>query len=368
MTVGDIEQIMESWAPRWTAWERDNVGLQVGDRRTRVRRILVCLDATPEVVSEARRTRTDLIISHHPLIFHPLTSLTPSTAVGATALQLARDGIALYSAHTNLDFAPEGVSMTLARTLGLVNIRFLAPLKGIMAKIVVFVPPRAVNAVMGAMADAGAGVIGEYSHCSFQTAGRGTFLGSASTRPAVGAAGVLETAEEVRLEMICPRPRAAQVIEAMKTVHPYEEVAYDLVPLENESTEFGMGAVGELDPPRPLRRWLGSVRSALRADVLRVSGANPARVRVVAVCGGSGSDLLPAAVAAGADAFVTADVRYHTFHDAADRIALIDAGHWETEHPVLEVVAAKLRRACADRKARVVITVTRRKTSPIQFH
>lgn len=368
MTVADIEEIMETWAPRWTAWERDNVGLQVGDPRARVRRILVCLDVTPEVIEEARRTRTDLIISHHPLLFHPLTSLTPSTAAGAAALELARHGIALYSAHTNLDVARDGVSMTLARTLGLVNVRFLAPLKDIMAKIVVFVPPHAVSAVMDAMARAGAGIIGEYSHCSFQSAGRGTFLGSASSRPAVGTAGVLETAEEVRLEMVCPRPHAAEVIKALKAVHPYEEVAYDLLPLDNESTEFGMGAVGELDPPQPLRRWLGSVRSALRADALRVSGGNPARVRMVAVCGGSGSDLLPAVIAAGADAFVTADVRYHTFHDAIGRTVLIDAGHWETEHPVLEVVAAKLKRACAGRTARVTVTVTRRKTSPIQFH
>jgi len=374
MTVADVEQIMEQWAPTWISWERDNVGLQVGDRSAQVKRIHICLDVTRDIIDEAVKVKADLLISHHPLLFRPLTSLSTSDPVGSMILRLARQGIALYSAHTNLDFTRDGVSMTLARVLGLKNIGFLAPLKGLMAKIAVFVPQGSVGKVMEAMSSAGAGIIGNYSHCSFQINGRGTFLGSEHSNPTVGKAGVLETAEEVRLEMVCPRASAPAIIEAMKKAHPYEEVAYDLYPLDNESTEYGMGAVGELDSPLPLGKWIASVRSKLRAEVVRVNASGPSRVRRVAVCGGSGSDLLPAAVRAGADAFVTADVRYHTFHDAAfgemtsRRIALIDAGHWETEHPILPVIAAKLEQACSQRKERVTITITQRKTSPIQAH
>lgn len=374
MTVADVEQIMEQWAPTWISWERDNVGLQVGDRSAQVKRIHICLDVTRDIIDEAVKVKADLLISHHPLLFRPLTSLSTSDPVGSMILRLARQGIALYSAHTNLDFTRDGVSMTLARVLGLKNIGFLAPLKGLMAKIAVFVPQASVGKVMEAMSSAGAGIIGNYSHCSFQINGRGTFLGSEHSNPTVGKAGVLETAEEVRLEMVCPRASAPAIIEAMKKAHPYEEVAYDLYPLDNESTEYGMGAVGELDSPLPLGKWIASVRSKLRAEVVRVNASGPSRVRRVAVCGGSGSDLLPAAVRAGADAFVTADVRYHTFHDAAfgemtsRRIALIDAGHWETEHPILQVIAAKLEQACSQRKERVTITITQRKTSPIQAH
>ncbi|MBI4417195.1 MAG: Nif3-like dinuclear metal center hexameric protein [Ignavibacteriales bacterium] len=368
MIVADVEQIMEQWAPRWIAWEKDNVGLQVGNRKARVRKIHICLDVTEEIIDEARRAKADMIISHHPLIFRPLTSVTTADPGGTMILRLAEYGIALYSAHTNLDFTREGVSMSLGRTLGLKNIKFLAPLRGLMTKIAVFVPSGSVGPVMEAMTQAGAGIIGNYSHCSFQINGRGTFLGSELSNPTIGTAGVLETAEEVRLEMICPRFRVSSIVEAMKSAHPYDEVAYDLYPLDNESTEFGMGAIGELDPPQSLSRWLKTVRSTLRAETLRVSGPNPSQVRRVAVCGGSGSDLLQAAVDGAADVFVTADVRYHTFHDAGNQIALVDAGHWETEHPVLPVIASKLEQACSERKERVVITVTNRKTSPIQVH
>jgi len=366
MTVSDVEHIMEEWAPRWIAWERDNVGLQVGDRTAQVRRILVCLDVTEEVVSEAVSMKADLVISHHPLLFRPASSITSSDPIGRMILRLARHGIAVYSAHTNLDFTRDGVSITLARILGLQNIRFLSPLKGLLAKIAVFVPEQSVSKLLDAMATAGAGIIGEYSHCSFQINGHGTFLGSERSHPAVGAKGKLESANEVRLEMILPRTKVPAVTVALKSAHPYEEVAYDIYHLDNESAEFGMGAIGELKSALPLKSFLALVRKALRAEGLRMSGDPSARVKTIAVCGGSGSDLIAEAVRARADAFVTADVRYHSFHDAGS-LALIDAGHWETEHPVLDVVRSRLAAACTDRREKVHILVTRHKTSTIHF-
>ncbi len=364
--MNDVDNIMEQWAPRWIAWERDNVGLQVGDRKASVRRILICLDVTEDVVAEAVSMKADLLISHHPLLFRPATSITTSDPIGRMILKLARHGIALYSAHTNLDFTRDGVSMSLARTLGLQNIRFLSPLKGLMAKIAVFVPEQSVQHVLEAMAKAGAGVIGEYSHCSFQINGRGTFLGSEQSNPTVGTKGKLESAEEVRLEMILPRTSVPAVAAAMKSAHPYEEVAYDIYPLDNESTEFGMGAIGELKTALPLKEFLDHVRKVLRAEGLRISGDRAASVKKIAVCGGSGSDLIPEAIRAEANAFVTADVRYHSFHDAGD-LVLIDAGHWETEHPVLDIIRSRLMAACADRGEEIRVSVTNYKTSPIHF-
>lgn len=366
MTVKDIEDIMEQWAPRWIAWERDNVGLQVGDRSAPVRRILLCLDVTEEVVAEAVSLKADLVISHHPLLFRPATSVTSSDAVGRLILKLARNGIAVYSAHTNLDFTQDGVSVTLARTLGLHNIRFLTPLRGFHAKIAVFVPAQSVQAVLDAMAAAGAGIIGDYSHCSFQINGQGTFLGSEKSQPTVGTKGKLESVAEVRLEMILPRTKVAAVTDAMKSAHPYEEVAYDVYPLDNESVEFGMGAVGELKAAVPLRTFLNHIRKALNAEGLRVSGNPTKRVKTVAVCGGSGSDLIHQAIRAKADAYVTADIRYHAFHDAGD-IALIDAGHWETEVPVLSAIRSRLTEAFDRRRKQIQVSITKHKTSPIHF-
>jgi len=366
MTVADVEHIMEEWAPRWVAWERDNVGLQIGERDRTVRTILVCLDVTEEVVSEAIRLRADLIISHHPLLFRPPKSITSGDRVGSLVLRLARHKIALYSAHTNLDVTEDGVSFALARALGLQNIRFLSPLRGLLAKIAVFVPEEYASTVMEAMAKAGAGIIGNYSHCSFSATGRGTFKGSPETNPFQGRAGTLESAREARLEMILPRAKAPAVIRALQNSHPYEEAAYDLYPLDNESRNFGMGAVGELPSRLSLGRLLKLAKKNLNAESVRCNGSAGTAIRRVAVCGGSGSELLEEAVSVKADAFVTADVRYHTFHDADSRIVLIDAGHWETEHVVLPVIAKRLRSAFS--KGRIRIVITKHRTSPIHTY
>jgi len=364
MTVADIEEFFNDWAPRWTAWERDNVGLQVGDRSRRVKRILVALDVTPEIVGEAIAKKAELIVSHHPLLFRPPSSITSSDAVGRMVLAMTENKIALFSAHTNLDFAREGVSFSLARALGLEKIRFLVPLKDSLVKIAVFVPEAHVESVSNAMATAGAGVIGNYSSCAFRVKGTGTFRGSEEAKPFAGKAQHLETVEEFRLEMIAPRAKSNEVIAAMKLVHPYEEVAYDIYTLENTNPNFGMGALGELRQPTALRSFLTRTKKALSAESVRFVGDVRHRVRKVAVVGGSGSDLLNEAVAAKADVFVTADVRYHTFHDAKGRIALVDAGHWETEHPVLSTIESRLHEMIQRRGETVRVSVTDYSTNP----
>ena len=367
MTIADIERAIEAWAPLWTAWERDNVGLQVGDRSRRVSKVLVALDITEKIIAEAISQKADLIVSHHPLLFRPLKAVTTSDETGNMVLRLAEKNIAVYSAHTNLDFTKHGVSFALAEALGLKNIGFLAPLKGTLEKIVVFVPEQHVDRVAEAMSGAGAGVIGEYSSCSFRVSGAGTFRGSPNSKPVLGKAGKLETVEEIRLEMIAPRAMVSFIVAAMKRVHPYEEAAYDVYPLENENPNFGMGAIGDLPKGLPLKVFLQRVKQSLKAEAVRYTVGASRTIARVAVCGGSGSDLLQTAVSAGADAFVTADVRYHTYHSAEGRIALVDAGHYETEQVILKPLAERLRQAARLNNERLIVNITKFSTNPAHY-
>ncbi len=365
MKLENIEQFFESWAPRWTAWERDNVGIQVGRRSRRVTRVLLTLDVTPEVISEAVKKKADTIISHHPLLYRPAKSLSDGDGIGSMALSLAEKRIALYSAHTNLDAAPEGVSFALARALGVATPRFLAPATNSLVKVAVFVPEGHAERVANAMVDAGAGMIGEYASCSFRIKGKGTFRGSASSRPFSGAPLRLEAVDELRVEMLVPRARVNAVVRSIKSAHPYEEVAYDLYTLENTNPNFGMGAIGELKIPMKLSSFLATIKRALGAESLRYAGALRKNIRSVAVCGGSGSDLLEAALAAGADVLVTADVRYHSYHSATGRIALVDAGHWETEQVILPVIARRLKEWSTAHNDPLDVILTKHRTNPI---
>ena len=365
MLIADIEQILESWAPRWIAWERDNVGLQVGDRTRTVRKVLVALDVTDKIISEAASLGATLIVSHHPLLFRPPSTISAADPVGRLVLSLAEKKIALYSAHTNLDFAKDGVSFTLARKLGLTNVTFLSPLRDLLAKIVVFVPEEARERVTTAMAQAGAGVIGDYSICSFRTPGTGTFKGSATTKPVIGRPEKLEEVKEVRLEMIVPRARVRETVEAMKRVHPYEEVAYDVYRVENPSASYGAGAIGILPRPVTLAAFLKKSKRILGAEGVRYSGNAGKKVQRIAVCGGSGGELIQDAAKARADVFLTADIRYHAYHGIDPRMALVDAGHYETEHVVLDVVARRLREESRRLRQRLTVEVTKSSTNPV---
>jgi len=365
MKLADIEQFFETWAPRWTAWERDNVGIQVGRRSHRVGRVLVALDVTPEIIDEAVKRNADTIVSHHPLLYRAATSLSDGDPVGSMVLSLAEKKIALYSAHTNLDAAPEGVSFALARTLGVESPKFLAPATDSLVKIAVFVPESHAQKVSKAMADAGAGIVGEYSSCSFQVRGKGAFQGSAKAHPYAGAATSYEEVEELRIEMIAPRARVNPIVRAMKSVHPYEEVAYDIYTLENTSPNFGMGAIGALKKSVKLSSFLVLIKKSLGAESVRYAGSLRQSISTVAVCSGSGSDLLDVAIGAGADVLVTADVRYHTYHSAVGHIALVDAGHWETERVILPVIARRLHEWSTARKESLEVIVTKHVTNPI---
>lgn len=367
MIISQLIEVLEEWAPRWAAMERDNVGLQIGDPQRRVSRVLVAFEVTPKVVEEALARKAELLITHHPLIFRPLSALTTSDKVGKMVLKLSENKIALYSAHTNLDSAEGGVNFALAEALGLQNIRFLKPLSGTLAKIVVFVPEAHLDSVRNAMAQAGAGIIGKYSSCSFTVKGEGTFFASPSAHPYVGKQGKLERVNEMQLEMVVPRALVPQVVATMKDVHPYEEVAYDVLPVDTPNPNYGIGVLGELKKPESSTMFLKRIKRKLSASVIRYSTGYTSDIKRVALCGGAGSDLLWEAVRAKADALVTADVGYHLFHGLPDSFLLVDAGHWETEHLIVPVMANRLQQVVAQTNAPVKIYTSDVITNPIRF-
>lgn len=367
MKVQDVHRIMSAWAPPAIAWDRDNVGLQYGDPNARVRGILVSLDPTEESAHEAHARGANLIVTHHPLLFRPLRSVTPASAAGRCLDLLARGRIALYSAHTNLDFARQGTSFALAAKLGLQDVAFLERSYRVDRKIVTFVPAESADRVAAAMAEAGAGVIGNYDHCSFRAAGMGTFRGNDASSPAVGQKGKLERAPEVRLEMIAPQWAVDDVVRAIRRSHPYDEVAFDVLPLENTSSDFGMGAVGTLPHAMRLSRFLSHVKRTLGPGAVRWCGSPRTAVHRIALCGGSGGELLESAIRAGAEVFLSADLKYHAFHEAAGRIALIDAGHYETEVPVVGAIVARLRNELRRRGELIPVQAARRVDNFVRY-
>jgi len=367
-TISDIARDLEAWAPTGSAQDYDNVGLQIGDSSREVTSVLTALDATPQVLQEAVETGVELVVTHHPLIFQPLSSLTADDYVSKLALSFAEAGVALYSAHTNLDAAPGGVSFALARTLGLKDVGFLDGFDETLVKLVTFVPDDDFDSVRSALAEAGAGRIGDYEACAFSTEGTGFFRPGESTSPHVGTAGgELESVNERKLEVEVSRWDLGTVLGALDDAHPYEEVAYDVYPVEQKNTRAGLGAIGTLASPESLTDFLERVSDRLDAGSLRYAGTEEASIERVAVCGGAGSEFIGTARAHGADAYVTADVKYHAFFqvletDGTPGMALVDPGHYETEALTEGLLADWLQ----DRFADLQVTPTDRRTSPMK--
>lgn len=368
MLVSDITRRLDAWAPQGQKADFDRVGLQVGDPSAPVHCVVVALDLTAAVIDEAVARGAGLIVTHHPLLFSPTDRVTATHPTGGLVLKLAQAGIAYYAIHTNLDASWDGVSFALARQLGLEDIGLLAPLDGIMRKLTTYVPPSHADAVRDALANAGVGQIGEYRACSFSTEGTGRFQPLESASPRIGTAGgELETVDEIRIEAVLPSWLFSVAITAIKTTHPYEQPVIDVVSLDGLATRSGYGATGTLAEPEPLYVFLGRVASRLDSAALRYAGDPSQTIQRVAVCGGSGMSFFPAARQAGADAYVTADITYHRFFEAlapdgTPEIALIDAGHYETEAITEHLIADRLRSAFDG----LAVHVTEHRTSPMR--
>ncbi|GMQ82563.1 MAG: Nif3-like dinuclear metal center hexameric protein [Rhodothermia bacterium] len=336
-SIQDVATSLEQWAPTGSAESWDNVGLHVGDPSRDVSKGLIALDMTPHVLEEAKSVGAQLIVTHHPLLFKPIDRLTSDHAVGHLALKLAEAGIALYCIHTNLDAAKDGVSFALAGQLGLKNIQFLGNLEERLVKLAVFVPSSHADAVKESMTGAGAGRIGNYDSCSFTISGTGAFRALEGSNPNVGeAGGDVERVEELRIEVEVARWNLPTVLQALHEAHPYDEVAYDIFPMEQPFRSAGIGAIGELPSSESLTAFLTRVSTALQNKAVRFVGDLDSPIQRVAVCGGAGSRFMHLAMNKDADAYVTADITYHHFFETLDadgnpKMALVDPGHYETE-------------------------------------
>ncbi|MCC7501367.1 MAG: Nif3-like dinuclear metal center hexameric protein [Flavobacteriales bacterium] len=358
MHIKEVIAALEAWAPPVMQEDYDNSGLQVGDPASDVGSALICLDCTEAVVDEAVAKGCGLIIAHHPVIFRGLKSLTGRNDVERTLLKAVRSGIAIYAIHTNLDNVLDGVNGEIAARLGLSDLRVLDPKPGQLRKLSVFVPNSHADALRSALFAAGAGKAGLYDECSFNVEGQGTFRGGEGTNAFVGEKGKRHAESETRIEVIYHAPLEGFILSAMKDAHPYEEVAYDLIPLLNRHQGIGSGAVGELPDPVDEVGFLALVKGVFGAQVVRHTALRGRPVKRVAVCGGSGAFLIGKALAAGADAYITSDVKYHEFFQAEGRMVIADIGHFESERFTMDLIQRRLAGIFPTFAVRLTDTVT----------
>lgn len=337
MTVQDIISELEKFAPPAYQENYDNSGLLTGNRSQPVTGAVVSLDCTEEIIEEAIGNKCNLVIAHHPVIFSGLKNLTGANYVQRTIIKAIRHDIAIYACHTNLDNVQAGVNKHIAGKLGLVNTRILDPKTGLLKKLVTFVPATHHEAVLDSLFKAGAGHIGNYDSCSFNAEGTGTFRGNADSIPFLGKAGELSREAEVRVETIFEAWKQNAIVAALKSAHPYEEVAYDIYALDNVHPLVGSGLVGELKTALAETEFLSLVKSTFKAPFVKHTAKTGKNIHRVAVCGGSGRFLLKNAIKASADAFITSDFKYHEFFDVEGKLLLVDTGHNESEQFTPEI-------------------------------
>jgi len=350
VTVREIIHWLDSYYPPHWAEDWDQVGLQLGDPGQSVRRLGVALEASPRAVQWAVEQSIQLLLCHHPVFFQPISRLRYDREPGRTVRELIRGDMALWVAHTNLDAAPEGVSTALARRLGLTRLQPLEEKIRDLCKLVVFVPAGYEERLQEALKLPGIGEIGAYRYCTFSTRGEGRFTPETGARPFQGSAGQETRAAETRLEVQVSQARAEELLQRLRFAHPYEEMAYDLYPLQNRSPGVGIGRLGMYDPPRSWEHFIQFLREATEAPVIQVSGKIPERIERVAVCGGSGRSLIPAALSARAQVFVTGEIGYHPSveYSGAD-LALVSIGHYVSEKWILPVLGQQVAETAAAR-------------------
>ncbi len=338
MKLKDLCSYLESEVPLSFQESYDNSGLQVGLPETEIKSALITLDVTEEVMDEAIAKKCDIIISHHPVIFGVIKKITGRNIAERVLYKAIRNNIAIYSSHTSLDVVSNGVSRKMAERLKLTDIKVLRPLEKKILKLVTYIPESHLDEVRKAIFEAGAGVIGNYDQCGYTSSGTGSFRGNEKTRPFTGEKGKINFEKETRFETVMFSHLKEKVIGALLKAHPYEEVAYDIYSLENRNADVGMGCTGKLKEEMSEPVFLKYVSDVFDAKGLRYSNLTGKIVKNIALCGGSGISLLNDAISFGADAFITADIKYHNFFDADNRLLLIDTGHFESEKHSVEIL------------------------------
>lgn len=363
MKLRDVARILENLAPLSLQETYDNVGLITGTKDQELTGIMICLDISIPVIREAIGKGCNMIISHHPALFKPIKRLTGNTLSEQILIELIRNNIAAYAVHTNLDNVANGVNSGLAQKLGLQNTRFLDQHSGLLRKLVTFCPVNAADKVREAICRAGAGSIGNYDYCTFNAEGFGTFRGNEKSNPYVGLKNEIHREKEVRIETVFPEYLQQSVISGLLEAHPYEEVAYDIFPLENDLPFAGSGMIGELAKSLPVKEFLELISEKLNPGAIKYSKGKQLRIKKIAICGGAGSFLIPAAIAAGADAFVTSDLKYHDFQSFEGSLFLVDAGHYETEIHVKDLI----RIALSEKFPNFAIFTSKKEKNPVNY-
>lgn len=365
LSIDTILTHLEALAPPSYQESYDNAGLITGTREWACRGVLVTLDTTEAVVAEAIARHCNLIVAHHPIVFSGLKKLNGKNYVEKAVIMAIKHDIAIYAIHTNLDnVVSGGVNGRIAEKLGIAGGKPLALKEGVLRKLYCFVPVDHLEPVRNAIFSAGAGQIGGYSECSFSSEGTGTFRGGEHTNPFAGQPGLRHAEKEVRLEVVLPAHLTGSVVRAMVAAHPYEEVAYDLVDLANAHPGVGSGLIGELPRAMEEKDFLSLIREVFGVAVVRHTRLNGRPVQRVAVCGGAGSFLISKALAAGADFYITADVKYHEFFDANGRLVVADIGHFESEQYTVDLLFEVLQ----EKFRNFAILKSETKTNPIHYY
>lgn len=361
--IRDIISILENIAPRGYQESYDNSGLITGTQDTEVTSILITLDCIESIVDEAISKNCNLIVAHHPIVFKGLKQLNGKNYVERTIIKAIKNDIAIYAIHTNLDNVHNGVNAKIADKLGLLNPQILAPKSDTLLKLETFIPTEHTASVLDALHKAGAGNIGNYSNCSFSIEGTGSFKPNNKANPTIGQSGELEKVEESRIELIFPKVLQHKIVSTLKQAHPYEEVAYYIHTLQNTNQNVGSGMIGELPNAMPKEEFLAYLKEKMSLDIVRYTNLEEKNIRKVAICGGAGSFLLHKAKAKSADAFVTADFKYHEFFDAEGKIMIADIGHYESEVFTKELIDGFIR----ENFANIATYLSEVNTNPVKY-
>jgi len=361
--IKTIIEALENWAPPAYQESYDNARLITGNKNWDCTGVLTTLDCIESVVEEAIEKKCNLIVAHHPIVFSGLKSITGKNYIERTIIKAIKNDVAIYAIHTNLDSISLGVNKVITDKLQLKNAKILAPKTQVLNKLTTFCPTKDAENIRETIFNAGAGKVGHYENCSFNIEGTGTFKGDESTNPHVGEKDKLHTEEETRIEVIFPSYLKRNILQKLKEAHPYEEVAYYINSLENENQEVGSGMIGELEEAMEINAFLRQVKHTFNCKTIRYTQPIQSNIKRVAVCGGSGSFLLNAAIAQKADIFITADYKYHQFFDADNQIVIADIGHYESE----QFTSVLLHDFLTQKFSNFAVLISEQNTNPINY-
>jgi dinuclear metal center YbgI/SA1388 family protein len=362
-TLSEIISHIEQFAPPAYQESYDNSGLLTGNPEMDITGALICLDSTEEVIDEAIKNGCNLVIAHHPIIFSGIKKLNGKNYVERTVIKAIRNEIAIYAAHTNLDNIFAGVNNKICSKLGLTNLSILSPGKGLLKKLITFAPAESAEKVRNALFAAGAGAISNYTECSFSMEGSGTFRGNKFSDPVIGEKGIREQVREERIEVIYEKFLEQKLLRSLREAHPYEEVAFDIYQLDNQFQNAGSGMSGVLEKPMKTVQFLEFLKKTMNTGPIRHTKIISENVQKIAVCGGSGSFLINDAIRAGADVFITSDLKYHQFFDAEGKIMIADIGHYESEQFTKDLIYELLK----EKFPKFALRLSELNTNPINY-